>query len=190
MGFIGGLLGAIFNYSNYKLTVFRIKYVYANWIKVIEAVIVSMVTAAAGYMLILNVNNCRNLNNKEIPKFPIQFHCPDGSYSVMASLWFNTPEASLRDLFHSEKGTWSAVSLGTFFIVYFILACWTYGLSISSGLFIPSLLVGAAWGRLIAVGFANVWPDSDWIVPGKFALIGAAAMLGGVVRMTLSLTVM
>jgi len=37
-----------------------------------------------------------------------------------------------------------------FFLLYFLLACWTYGTSIPSGLFVPSLLCGAAFGRLVA----------------------------------------
>ena len=35
-----------------------------------------------------------------------------------------------------------------FFVSYYFLACWTYGLMVSSGLFVPSLLVGASWGRV------------------------------------------
>ena len=38
-----------------------------------------------------------------------------------------------------------------FTITYFFLACWTYGLAVSAGVFIPSLLIGAAWGRLIGI---------------------------------------
>ncbi|KAH8868706.1 H(+)/Cl(-) exchange transporter 7 [Schistosoma japonicum] len=81
------------------------------------------------------------------------------------------------------------ISVLTIFVfVYYFLACITYGLSVPAGLFIPSLLIGAGWGRIIG----NVMHTLDPVHfsdPGKFALIGAAAQLGGIVRMTLSLTV-
>lgn len=47
-------------------------------------------------------------------------------------------------------GTFSPVTLALFFALYFLLACWTYGISVPSGLFVPSLLCGAAFGRLVA----------------------------------------
>lgn len=48
------------------------------------------------------------------------------------------------------SGTFSPVTLSVFFLLYFLLACWTYGVSVPSGLFVPSLLCGAAFGRLVA----------------------------------------
>lgn len=147
-----------------------------------------MATASVGFTLIMLSHDCRK-NELDPENTSIQFHCPDGEHSVMAELWLNTPEATVRSLFHNKPDTWTAVSLVVFFIAYYLIACWTYGLSLSGGLFIPSLLAGAAGGRLIAVGALHMWPGKDWISPGKFALIGAAAMLGGVVRMTISLTV-
>uniref|UniRef100_A0A6M2DZ13 Chloride channel protein n=1 Tax=Xenopsylla cheopis TaxID=163159 RepID=A0A6M2DZ13_XENCH len=72
---------------------------------------------------------------------------------------------------------------------YFPLTIWTYGLSVSSGLFIPILLAGAAWGRLTAMFLQYTQINSTILHPGKYALIGAAALLGGTVRMTLSLAV-
>lgn len=47
-------------------------------------------------------------------------------------------------------GTFSPVTLSLFFLLYFLLSCWTYGISVPSGLFVPSLLCGAAFGRLVA----------------------------------------
>ena len=47
-------------------------------------------------------------------------------------------------------GTFSPVTLSVFFLLYFLLACWTYGVSVPSGLFVPSLLCGAAFGRLVS----------------------------------------
>lgn len=71
---------------------------------------------------------------------------------------------------------------------YFCLSMWTYGLAVPGGIFIPLLLTGAAWGRLIGLGVESVFPNVAGIDPGKYALVGAAAQLGGVVRMTISLT--
>jgi len=67
-----------------------------------------------------------------------------------------------------------------------VTSCWTYGLMIPSGLFVPSLAAGAAYGRLVA---ELLWLAGWKVHRGAYALVGAAAFLGGVVRMTISLTV-
>jgi hypothetical protein len=45
-----------------------------------------------------------------------------------------------------------------FVVVFFFLAVWTYGLSVSSGVFIPSLVIGATWGRLFGIAVVNLFP--------------------------------
>ena len=64
-----------------------------------------------------------------------------------ALLFFQPSEQSIKMLFHSE-GDFSDGSLLYFGAIYFFLACITYGIAVPSGLFIPSLLAGAAVGRL------------------------------------------
>lgn len=78
---------------------------------------------------------------------------------MLASIWFQTPEASVRSLFHDPPNTHNYVSLIVFVIFYFFLSTWTFGMSTSNGLFIPSLLTGAAWGRLLSIGLFYVLPD-------------------------------
>lgn len=56
----------------------------------------------------------------------------------------------------SLKGTYNPLTLGLFTLTYFFLACWTYGLAVSAGVFIPSLLIGAAWGRLCGILLASI----------------------------------
>lgn len=43
---------------------------------------------------------------------------------------------------------YSIVSLLVYCVTYFILTELTVGLNMSAGLFLPSLLIGAAWGRI------------------------------------------
>lgn len=191
IGAAGGLFGALYNALNYRITIFRMKYIKIKYMKVLEATLAAMVTATVGFLLIMSSTDCRN-NGTNSGQF-VKLHCPPGEHSVMAELWFNTPEAIVKALFHNKPDSWNALTLAIFFIFYFIISCWTYGLSVSGGVFIPSLLLGAAGGRLLSIGLRRMLTvmgiTSAWIFPGKFALIGAASMLGGVVRMTISLTV-
>ncbi|KAL6490846.1 hypothetical protein MHYP_G00011910 [Metynnis hypsauchen] len=79
----------------------------------------------------------------------------------------------------------------------------TFGMKVPSGLFIPSMAVGAIAGRLLGIGMEQLayyhhewsmfkgWcsPGAKCITPGLYAMLGAAACLGGVTRMTVSLVV-
>ncbi|AWP18674.1 Chloride channel protein [Scophthalmus maximus] len=190
MGAIGGLLGALFNILNYWLTIFRIRYVHRPCLQVMEAMLVAAVTATVSFTMIYFSNDCQPLGPEHSEEYPLQLFCADGEYNSMATAFFNTPERSVRSLFHNQPGSYNPLTLGLFTLTYFFLACWTYGLAVSAGVFIPSLLIGAAWGRLCGILLASIPSNgSIWADPGKYALIGAAAQLGGIVRMTLSLTV-
>uniref|UniRef100_A0A8C5QMA3 Chloride channel protein n=1 Tax=Leptobrachium leishanense TaxID=445787 RepID=A0A8C5QMA3_9ANUR len=185
-----GIVGALFNALNNWLTIFRIRYLHRRYLQVVEAVLVAAVTGAVSFVMIYYSTDCQPLREGAM-EYPLQLFCADGQYSAMASAFFNTPERSVRSLFHDPAGTFNPQTLGSFTLLYFILAVWTYGLTVSAGVFIPSLLLGAAWGRLFGILLTNI-PNSvctTWADPGKYALMGAAAQLGGIVRMTLSLTV-
>ncbi|CAK1547079.1 unnamed protein product [Leptosia nina] len=186
-GMIGGILGALWNHINYKLAVFRNRYVGEPWLRVVEACLVAAVSATCGFLMMFLLNDCRPLG-EDPTKVPLQLFCADGEYNTMAAIWFQTPEASVRSFLHDPLGSYKPVSLLIFVISYFLLSTWTFGLAVSSGLFIPNLLTGAAWGRLFAIWMQYAFPSMS-INPAKYALIGAAAQLGGVVRMTISLTV-
>ncbi|XP_069762779.1 H(+)/Cl(-) exchange transporter 7 [Narcine bancroftii] len=190
VGAIGGILGAVFNRLNYCLTMFRIRYIHRPCLQVIEAMLVGAVTATVSFIMIYAMysSDCQPIGEDPI-KYPLQMFCSDGEYNVIATTFFNTPEKSVCSLFHDSPGSYNPLTLGLFTLSYFFLACWTYGLAVSSGIFIPSLLIGAAWGRLFGIFLSNISSDPSWADPGKYALMGAAAQLGGIVRMTLSLTV-
>lgn len=187
-GVFGGLTGALYNCLNHKLTVFRLRYLTANYVKVIEAVIVAAVSAVVPVLMIYSIDHCRPLG-EDPTEHPVQMYCGDGEYNTLAALWLQVPEKSVRTLFHDPKAAFGTFSLAVFVVTYFLLAVWTYGVSVSAGVFIPCLLTGAAWGRLFSILLQSIFPAATWIDPGKYALIGAAAQLGGVVRMTISLTV-
>lgn len=50
-----------------------------------------------------------------------------------------------------------------------------------SGLFVPMIMVGSTFGRLFGAFLLKRGID---VYVGTYALVGAAAILGGVVRMT------
>ncbi|KAL2124070.1 hypothetical protein VTJ04DRAFT_435 [Mycothermus thermophilus] len=82
------------------------------------------------------------------------------------------------------------------------LAAITFGLQIPAGIILPSMAIGALTGRAVGIVmevwqrsypgfifFARCEPDLPCVTPGTYALIGAAAALAGVTRMTVSIVV-
>uniref|UniRef100_A0A673GE21 Chloride channel protein n=1 Tax=Sinocyclocheilus rhinocerous TaxID=307959 RepID=A0A673GE21_9TELE len=208
MGVAGGLLGALFNCINKRLAKYRMRNVHpkARFIRLLESLLVCMVTTLVIFVASVTLGECRDLVstnnntstqgsvNEEVNSTIRRFFCYNNTYNDMATLFFNPQEVAIHQLFH-QNATFSPVTLLLFFVLYFFLSCWTYGVSVPSGLFVPSLLCGASLGRLVAnvLKMASVGTGHTnfhmQIYSGTFALIGAAAFLGGVVRMTISLTV-
>ncbi|OAP57629.1 hypothetical protein AYL99_08367 [Fonsecaea erecta] len=84
----------------------------------------------------------------------------------------------------------------------FLLASITFGLQIPAGIILPSLAIGALYGRTLGVVvelihkhfstsllFAACEPDVPCVIPGTYAIVGAASALAGVTRMTVSIVV-
>lgn len=124
----------------------------------------------------------------------IRFQCPEGRYNQLASLYFTSSDTAMRQLFHYQEyegegqHSFSSGALVLFFVPYFIMASLCAGLFAPVGLFVPILVSGAAFGRLCGHVLNGLCPgyvaDS-----GTYALVGAAALLGGMGRMTISGTV-
>ncbi|RLN47517.1 hypothetical protein BBJ29_000609 [Phytophthora kernoviae] len=188
MGMIGGLFGAGFNGANTVLTKFRKQYVAHRYLRFGETLLIAFTTAAASFWLSYYLGECRDLAGAYSSSLS-RFYCPEGQFNDLASLFTVNYATSMKQLLHfTGDASFTPFSLCIFFVVFYILACWTYGIAVPSGLFVPSLLSGAAYGRIFVmivhyVGFPVVAQD------GMFALIGAACMLGGMARMTISLTV-
>jgi len=78
----------------------------------------------------------------------------------------------------------------------------TFGIKLPAGIFIPTLGVGACAGRIVGLTvqyarwrwptspvFASCQANATCIIPGLYAMVGAAATLSGVTRTTVSLAV-
>ncbi|VDM54238.1 unnamed protein product [Angiostrongylus costaricensis] len=188
VGIIGGLTGALFNHLNSKMTEFRKKYVSNKWRRLVECLLVAAISAFTGFITLFLVDDCQPVGvNPNITEVN-QMWCKKGEYSAVAKLFFQNPEESVKALFHSPINSFRPWTLLIFSLEYYLLTLWTFGLSVPAGVFIPAILTGAAWGRFFGIGVGRAFPNITGIDPGKYALAGAAAQLGGIVRMTISLT--
>lgn len=204
MGVLGGLMGALFNNINKRMTIFRMeRYKNNNYKRVLELLFITFAFAIISFVLPLAWIKCTPLptdtGNWTPQEFQllnklVQFNCPSNQYNELASLYFVGADTAMQQLYHFKElnGT-SYPTFGTgclflFFIPYFLFAAVTSGTFAPAGLFVPTLLAGAAFGRIVGhilnVAFPYYVADS-----GTYALIGAAAVLGGMSRSTIAGTV-
>lgn len=124
-------------------------------------------TATLACIMIYTINDCRPLGNDPTLS-PVQLFCEDNEYNAAAALWFQTPEQTVKALFHDPPGSHRILTLIVFVAIYYPLSCVTFGLNVSLGIFIPTLLVGAAWGRLTASFMVLSFPKAVIIITNSF----------------------
>jgi chloride channel 7 len=201
MGGIGGLLGAFFNYLNMQMTLYRMKHISAfKWKRIVELCTITFLMSFISFIFPMCWQVCTPIpeessstSSQEESLFEslVEFQCRPGYYNQLASLYFTSGDTAMRQLFHFREvdgtgnNSFTSGPLILFFIPYFLLASITSGVLAPAGLFVPTLLSGAAFGRLIGHWMNSLFPghvaDS-----GTYALIGATAILGGMARMTIA----
>ncbi|KDP42489.1 hypothetical protein JCGZ_00286 [Jatropha curcas] len=194
LGVIGGVLGSLYNYFVDKvLRTYSIINEKGPLFKIMLVVIVSLLTSCCSYGLPW-LAPCIPCPPNLAERCPTggrtgnykNFQCPENHYNDLASLFFNTNDDAIRNLLTpgSEK-RFQFSTLLVFFAAIYCLGIITYGIAVPSGLFIPVILAGASYGRIVGKLLS---PVSDLDV-GLFSLLGAASFLGGTMRMTVSLCV-
>lgn len=102
-----------------------------------------------------------------------------------------------------KANRWNMVfSLTIATIIRTFLVIISYGCKVPAGIFVPSMAIGASFGRTIgilvqalhdahptSVFFAACQPDVPCITPGTYAFLGAAAALSGIMHITVSVVV-
>ena len=83
-----------------------------------------------------------------------------------------------------------------------LLVIISFGCKVPAGIFVPSMAIGAAFGRTVGIlvqalhetfptspFFSACLPDQPCITPGTYAFLGAAAALSGIMHITVSVVV-
>ncbi|CAK7328296.1 unnamed protein product [Dovyalis caffra] len=194
IGILGGLLGSLYNYLLHKvLVVYNLINQKGRIHKLLLALSVSIFTSVCLYGLpfLAKCQPCDPSVSEICPTTSRsgnfkQFNCPDGYYNDLATLLFTTNDDAVRNIFSSNTPReFQPASLLIFFALYCILGLFTFGIAVPSGLFLPIILMGSAYGRLLGIAMGSYTK----IDQGLYAVLGAASLMAGSMRMTVSLCV-
>ncbi|KAJ6184903.1 Cystathionine beta-synthase core [Penicillium mononematosum] len=180
IGVFGGLYGAFVMKWNLRVAAFRKKYL-SQW-PITESVVLAALTAILCYPnMFLKINMTAMME--------ILFRECEGGHDYNGLC--------------ESKNRWPMVfSLAIATVLRTGLVIISYGCKVPAGIFVPSMAVGASFGRMIGIMvqalhesfpqsafFASCEPDVPCITPGTYAFLGAGAALSGIMHLTISVTV-
>lgn len=201
VGLCVGLWGALFVASNKKLTKLRMRFfdscVNPQRAKFCEAALVALGTALCAYAPAMSMSRwCRKLDSTNPvvdQSYAERYQCGEDEYNELATMTMSTLTHSIACLFHQEAiHAFSPEALAYQFVNASFWACVTYGLSVPSGLFIPSIAGGALFGRLVGVLllphiYYNDTMANLGLKAQSLAVAGGIAGLAATTRMTVSI---
>lgn len=180
IGIFGGLYGAFVIKWNLRVQAFRKKYLakYA----ILEATLLAFATAIVAYPnAFLRIDMTESME--------ILFLECEGGEDYNGLCEPNKRFANIMSLV-------IATLLRTFLVII------SYGCKVPAGIFVPSMAIGASFGRTVGIivqaiqqanpdsGFFSACkPDEPCITPGTYAFLGAAAALSGIMHITVSVVV-
>ncbi|KAI1168212.1 voltage gated chloride channel [Nemania serpens] len=180
IGIFGGLYGAFVIKWNLRVQAFRKKYL-TKW-AVLEATLL-----AAGTAVICYPNAFLRIDMTE--SMEILFLECEGTEDYHGLC--------------EQDNFWSNVlSLTLATTIRILLVIISYGCKVPAGIFVPSMAIGASFGRTVgvimqaiyhanpdSVFFSACVPDEPCITPGTYAFLGAGAALSGIMHITVSVVV-
>lgn len=180
LGVFGGLLGAFFINLNLRIANFR-KHSWIRKYPVQEVVAFALFTALLSYLNVF---------------MRVQ------SSMVVSGLFQECTQSNFMGICDRDFLIPSILLLAMAGILKVFLTSYTFGMRIPSGVFLPSMTIGACFGRSLGLMvqawhrayptawiFASCPTEGVCVTPGVYAIIGAASVVGGVTRMTVSLVV-
>ncbi|KAI9809180.1 MAG: hypothetical protein M1825_002471 [Sarcosagium campestre] len=180
LGIFGGLYGAFVMKWNLRAQAFRKKYLtkYA----ILEATLLAGGTAIVCY--------------------PNMFLRIDMTESMEILFLECEGARDYNGLCESNKRWRMVLSLAIATILRIFLVIISYGCKVPAGIFVPSMAIGASFGRMVGIlvqalhesfpnssFFASCQPDVPCITPGTYAFLGAGAALSGIMHITVSVVV-
>lgn len=191
IGVIGAVLGAFYNFLMIQvLRVYSVINERGRAHKLLLAAAVSVLTSCCVFGLPWFAP-CRpcpaepNATCGSLNKFR-RFHCPPDHYNDLASLMLNINDDAIRNLYATgTNDVYHPGSMLAFFLASYVLGVLSYGVVAPSGLFVPIILTGATYGRLVAMLLGR----HSNLDHGLVAILGSASFLGGTLRMTVSVCV-
>jgi H+/Cl- antiporter ClcA len=166
--------------------------------KLVEVTIVSLLTSLLTYFLPMMKWACRPIDtyddlindaDKQLLdawKFNAhQFNCPHAEVNELATVFLGNRADAISAML-TDPTQFHSYTLVTVGVVFFVLMTLTMGISLPSGIFMPTFLIGSSLGGAAGIIFQEWIPE---LSPSTFALLGAAALLAGIQRTSVSLCV-
>ncbi|KAI1321715.1 voltage gated chloride channel [Xylariaceae sp. FL0255] len=180
IGIFGGLYGAFVIKWNLRVQAFRKKYL-TKW-AILEATLLAAATAVLCYPnAILRIDMTESME--------ILFLECEGTEDY-------------HGLCEQDKFWYNVITLTLATVIRIFLVIISYGCKVPAGIFVPSMAIGASFGRTVgiimqaihyahpdSVFFSRCLPDQPCITPGTYAFLGAAAALSGIMHVTVSVVV-
>ncbi|XP_045476056.1 H(+)/Cl(-) exchange transporter 5-like [Harmonia axyridis] len=198
LGIVGGIIGTLFIKANIYWCRYR-KLSKLGQYPVTEVLVVTVITAIISYP-----NKYTRMSTSQLI-YLLFSQCGISNTDDLCDYNRNFTDVNMA-IEIAEAGPRVHRAIYLLIIALVLKLCttiFTFGIKVPCGLFIPSLCLGAIVGRIWGIAIeqmAYYYPKSwmftgecstgdDCITPGLYAMVGAAAVLGGVTRMTVSLVV-
>ncbi|MCL4144210.1 UNVERIFIED_CONTAM: hypothetical protein GTU68_033103 [Idotea baltica] len=198
LGVIGGVIGTLFIKFNIQWCKYRKTSMLGQYPQ-LEVLFVTLITAFIAYP-----NPYTRMNTSQLI-YMLFSQCSASNYDPLCNYERNFTNVNTAiEIAAAGPGVLKALWLLALALIFKCVATvFTFGIKVPCGLFIPSLAMGAIIGRMVGIGMEQLaynYPEwavfagecstgENCITPGLYAMIGAAAVLGGVTRMTVSLVV-
>lgn len=198
LGVMGGVVATVFIQCNLRWCRYR-KTSRLGKFPIAEVVAVTLITAVFSFP-----NEFTRMNTSDLIKVLFS-QCGIGDVTPLCDYKRNFTDVNSH-IAQAEAGPGvydSLWRLGLALIFKLVITVFTFGIKVPAGIFIPSLAFGAIIGRMVGIAMEQMaYHNPSWwifqgactagetcITPGLYAMVGAAACLGGVTRMTVSLVV-